>query len=176
LFIFKVHNLNNTLMKKILLTTSLLLFGIASFSQEIQKNGTIYIKHPYIDVVNNAMQAYLAKDDATNMQIYADTAKYWVSGMTKPIGITNAIKMWDSDFDYYDDIKLTPTSGSYPDYLNYVDKDAKVVQSWWQWSGKSKKTGEILKIDLVQFDNFNAAGKIVFESDYGDFSKMEKKE
>ena len=83
------------------------------------------------------MKAYLKKDDATNMQIYSDTAKWWVSGMAKPVGITDAIKMWDTDFDYYDDIKLTPVG--YPDYLHYIDKDAKIVQSWWKWSGKSKK-------------------------------------
>jgi len=157
-------------MKKIILTLSLFLIGIASFSQEIEKNGTIYIKHPYIDVVNNAIKAYLAKDDATNMKIYADTAKFWVSGMEKVMGKNDAIKMFDSDFDYYNDIKLTPVG--YPDYLNYVDQDQKYVQSWWRWEGTSKKTGHVLKIDLVQFDKFNNDGKIEFESIYGDFSKM----
>ena len=158
-------------MKKFLVTISLLLIGIVSFSQE-EKNGTIYIKHPYIDVVNSAIKAYLAKDDAANAKIYADTAKFWVSGMDKPMAIADAIKMWDTDFDFYDDIKLTPVG--YPDYLHYLDKDQKYVQSWWTWSGKSKKTGEVIKIDLVQFDRFNSAGRIDFETLYGDFSKMVK--
>lgn len=159
-------------MKKFIVTISLLLIVVISFSQEIQKNGTIYIKHPYIDVVNNAVKAYLAKDDATNMKIYADTARFWVSGMDKPIAIADAIKMWDTDFDYYDDIKYTQVG--YPDYLNYLDKDQKYVQSWWIWSGKSKKTGAIVKIDLVQFDSFNSSGRIDFETIYGDFSKLVK--
>jgi hypothetical protein len=158
-------------MKKFLVTISLLLVGIVSFSQE-EKNGTIYIKHPYINVVNSATKAYLAKDDAANAKIYADTAKWWVSGMDKPIAIADAIKMWDTDFDFYDDIKVTPVG--YPDYLHYLDKDQKYVQSWWTWSGKSKKTGEVIKIDLVQFDRFNSAGRIDFETLYGDFSKMVK--
>ena len=158
-------------MKKFLVTISLLLVGIVSFSQE-EKNGTIYIKHPYINVVNSAVKAYLAKDDAANAKIYADTAKFWVSGMDKPIAIADAIKMWDTDFDFYDDIKLTLVG--YPDYLHYLDKDQKYVQSWWTWSGKSKKTGEVIKIDLVQFDGFNSAGRIDFETLYGDFSKMVK--
>ena len=92
--------------------------------------------------------------------------------MEKSIPITDAIKMWDTDFDYYDDIKVTPVG--YPDYLHYLDKDQKYVQSWWTWSGKSKKTGEVIKIDLVQFDRFNSAGRIDFETLYGDFSKMVK--
>ncbi len=159
-------------MKKTILTFGLFFFVLASFAQEIKKNGIIYINHPNIKVINKAMQAYLKKDDAANLKIYSDTAKYWVSGMDKPIGIKDAIKMWDTDFDYYDDIKLTTVG--YPDYLEYIKDNAKVGQSWWQWSGKSKKTGEILKIDFVQFDFFNKAGKIVFESIYGDFSKMVK--
>jgi hypothetical protein len=159
-------------MKKITLTVTLFLLVIASFSQEIKKNGTIYINHPYIQAVHKSAEAYLKKDDAANMKIFADTAKFWASGMTKSIPIKDAIKMWDTDFDYYDDIKAKQVG--YPDYLNYVDQNAKVVQSWWKWSGKSKKTGETLTIDFVQFDNFNAAGKIDFESIYGDFSKMVK--
>lgn len=160
-------------MKKVILIITVVFFwGIASFCQAIEKNGTIYIKHPNIDLVNKAMQAYLKKDDATNMKIYSDTAKFWASGMEKAIGIAEAMKMWNSDFDYYDDIKLKTVG--YPDYLNYIDKNSKIVQSWWQWSGKSKKTGEELKIDFVQFDSFNDAGKIDFEYIYGDFSKMKK--
>jgi hypothetical protein len=158
--------------QKFILTSFLFLFGIAAFSQKEEKNGTIYIKHPYIDVVNNAAKAYLAKDDATNRKIYSDTATFWVSGMTKRIKIEEAIKMWDSDFDYYTDIKQTPVG--YPDYLHYIDQDQKYVQSWWKWSGKSKKTGEIVSINFVQFDLFNKDGKIADESLYGDFSKMTK--
>ena len=158
-------------MKKFLVTTSLLLTAIISFAQE-EKNGTIYIEHPYINIVNSAIKAYLAKDDAANAKIYADTAKFWVSGMDKPMAVADAIKMWDNDFDYYSDIQLTTVG--YPDYLHYLDKDYKTVQSWWTWSGKSKKTGEVIKISFVQFDNFNSAGKIDFESLYGDFSKMVK--
>ena len=159
-------------MKKIVVTTAIFLFGMAAFCQKEEKNGTIYIKHPYIDVVNQATKAYLAKDDAANKQIYADTARWWSSGMPKPIGLADAIKEWDSDFDYYDSIKITPVG--YPDYLHYIDKDTKIVQSWWRWSGKSKKTGEPVNVDYVQFDEFNNNGKITFESIYGDFSKMMK--
>jgi len=159
-------------MKKIFLSTGLFLFGITAFSQAIKENGTIYINHPYIDVINNSVKYYLAKDDAANMKIYADTAKWWVSGMDKAIKIAEAIKMWDTDFDYFDSIKVTVDG--YPDYLHYIDKDAKVVQSWWHWAGKSKKTKEWVKVDYVQFDTFNKDGKIYFEGIYGDWSKMAK--
>jgi hypothetical protein len=159
-------------MKKIYLAISLCLVVSAGFAQKEEKNGTIYIKHPYIDVVNKSVKAYLNKDVATNTAIFADTARFWVVGMEKPIPIADAFKMWTSDFDYYDSIHIKVVG--YPDYLAYKDKDTKVVQSWWTWYGKSKKTGAMAKIDFVQFDQFNKDGKIDFESLYGDFSKMQK--
>ncbi len=71
-------------MKKIILSTGLFLFAIAAFSQE-EKNGTIYIKHPYIEVVNSTAKAYMAKDDAANKAIYSDTAKWWVPACLNPL-------------------------------------------------------------------------------------------
>ena len=171
LTIFKA-NLKQQFMKKIFLTAGLFLAVLAGFSQKEEKNGTIYIKHPYIDVVNKSVQAYLSKDVQTNSAIFSDTAKFWVSGMAKPIAIADAFKMWTSDFDFYSDIKLRTVG--YPDFLAYKDKDTKVVQSWWTWTGKSKKTGSSVSIDLVQFDTFNKDGKIIWETIYGDFSKLVK--
>jgi hypothetical protein len=160
-------------MKKILLSTALFLFGMAAFCQQ-EENGTIYISHPYIDVVNNAAKAYLANDDASNKMIYSDTAKWWMSGMEKFIPIADAFKMWGNDFKYFDDIKSVQVG--YPDYLHYKKGDAMIVQSWWLWSGKSKKTGEVIKVPEVMFDEFNKDGKIVREYMYGDFSKVFKEE
>ncbi|MEO6905893.1 MAG: nuclear transport factor 2 family protein [Ginsengibacter sp.] len=157
-------------MKKILLTAALFLFGMTAFCQQ-EENGTIYIKHPYIDVVNNATKAYEAQDWATLNTIYSDTAKWWASGMEKFIPIADAEKMWHSDFVKFDNIKQTPQG--YPDYLHYKKDNSMYVQSWWTWTGKSKKTGEIIKAPMVVFDEFNTDGKIVLEMIYGDFSKME---
>lgn len=49
-------------MKKVILSIGLFLFGITAFCQQEETNGTIYIKHPYIDVVNNTTKAYEAQD------------------------------------------------------------------------------------------------------------------
>jgi hypothetical protein len=160
-------------MKKIILSALLFFMSIAAFTQKEEENGIIYISHPYIDVVNKSVKAYLDKDIAANTAIFADTATVWVAGLLKPMPVKDALKEWATDFDYYGDITVTKVG--YPDYLHYKDKDQKYVQSWWQWSGKSKKTGEVVKIDFVQFDRFNSAGKIENEALYGDFSKMDKK-
>lgn len=159
-------------MKKFISTGFLFLFVFVSFAQKEEENGKIYIKHPYIDDITKSMKAYENKDFTTLATFFADTGKVWVSGMKDPIPVKDAMKVFAADHDFYDSIKVTVYG--YPDYLHYKDKDQKWVQSWWTWSGKSKKTGEILKVDFVQFDKLNNAGKIELEGIYGDFSKLEK--
>lgn len=158
-------------MRKIIVTTGFFLLGIAAFCQQ-EENGTIYIKHPYIDAVNQAGKAYEAKDVATLKKIYSDTARFWSSGMEKFVPIADAMKMWMSDFDHFDSI--AQKQFGYPDYLRYKKDDGSTVQSWWTWIGKSKKTGEIVKIPMVIFDDFNKDGKIEREYIYGDFSKLKQ--
>ena len=67
-------------MKKIMMTAALFLLGITAFCQQ-ETNGTIYIKHPYIDLVNKAVKAYVASDFTALKMNYADTATYWQSGL-----------------------------------------------------------------------------------------------
>jgi uncharacterized protein YacL (UPF0231 family) len=159
-------------MKKILTTIALLLFVTTAFCQKEKKNGTIYIEHANITSVLNTTKAYLAKNVEANRKLYSAKATFWASGMEKEIPIEEAFKLWSSDFDFYDNITVTVVG--YPDYLHYIDKDQKYVQSWWKWSGTSKKTGGKILIDYVQFDKFDADGKIINEGIYGDFSKMVK--
>ncbi|MEO8112059.1 MAG: nuclear transport factor 2 family protein [Ginsengibacter sp.] len=158
-------------MKKIFVTAALFFLGLTAFCQQ-EENGTIYIKHPYIDVVNNSNKAYDSQDWASIKGYYADTAKWWISGLEKFIAIDDAIKSWKGDFEHFTDIKQIPVG--YPDYLQYKKDDSKVVQSWWTWTGKSKKTGKVVKVQMVMFDDFNNDGKIVREYIYGDFSKAQE--
>ncbi|MEJ0082198.1 MAG: hypothetical protein WDM78_14925 [Puia sp.] len=125
-------------MRRIILTASLFIIVYTGFSQE-EKNGTIYIKHPYIQVVDKANKAYLDNDMAAAKQIYSDTARFWISGLPKPIPIADALKMWNGDFTYYDSIRIKPFG--YPDYLNYIDGDQKVVQSWEYGMENQRKPG-----------------------------------
>ncbi len=152
-------------MRKIFVTLGLFIATGTAFCQQ-EENGTIYIKHPNIDAVQKTTKAYLGKDMGTLKTLYSDTAKWWASGMAKNIAIAEAMKLWITDFDVYDSIDVKQYG--YPDYLHYKDQDSKVVQSWWTMSGKSKKTGEWLRVPMFQLDDFNADGKITRESIYGD--------
>ena len=155
-------------MKNFIVIAALFLTSGSAFCQQ-EENGIIYIKHPNIDAVNNTVKAYLQKDIATLKTLYSDTARWWASGMPKNIPIAEAMKLWMTDFDVYDSIKQKQVG--YPDYLHYKDADSKTVQSWWTMSGKSKKTGEVVRVPMFVLDDFNKDGKIISESIYGDFSK-----
>ena len=56
-------------MKKILLSSALFLLGMTAFCQQ-EENGTIYIKHPYIDMVMKANKDYVNNDFSTVQNYY----------------------------------------------------------------------------------------------------------
>jgi hypothetical protein len=159
-------------MKKTLSTIALSLIVMLSFAQTEKKNGTIYVNHPNIEVVNNTVKGYVTQNVDLWSSCYADTAKFWISGMDikKRISKKENLSMLNTDHKFFNDIKVKRFG--YPDYLAYDQGNDKVVQSWWTWTGTSKKTGKELVITFVVFDWFNKDGKIVQEGTFGDFSKQ----
>ncbi|MEN9382541.1 MAG: hypothetical protein RI940_1424 [Bacteroidota bacterium] len=163
-------------MKKTLSTLALSLIVMISFAQTEKTNGTIYVKHPYIDVVNNTVKGYVNQDANLWNSCYADSAVFWISGMDMKKWNTKSqnLTMLNTDHKFFKDIKVKQFG--YPDYLAYDQGNDKVVQSWWTWTGTSKKTGKALKITFVVFDWFNTDGKIIKEGTFGDFSKQFEEE
>lgn len=157
-------------MKKIILSIALLLGVVVTYAQSEKTNGTIYIKHPYIDMVNKSANAYQTQNIPQWKALYADTAKFSFSSIDKKVTVQERVKMFAKNYELFDKITVKPYG--YPDYLHYVKDNAKVVQSWWTWSGKSKKTGKVVKVLFAMFDSFNADGKIEDEGIFGDFSKV----
>ena len=155
------------IMKKMLLTCSMLVFVLLTFAQTEKSNGTIYINHPNIDVVNKMMKAYETQNMDLYKSCYSDTVKFFVPGSDKFDNLKKNVSVQNVDFKYFNNISMKPVG--YPDYLHYKKDDSKTVQSWWTWSGTSKKTG---KVTFVIFDDFNTSGKIISETSYGDFTKQ----
>ena len=159
-------------MKKLISTFALSLIVMISFAQTEKTNGTVYIKHPYIDVVNKTVEGYVNQNADLWNSCYADSATFWISGMD--------INKWNNKMDNLTMLKkdhkffknITVTQYGYPDFLAYDQGNDKVVQSWWTWSGTSKKTGKKLNITFAVFDWFNEDGKIFREGTFGDFSKQ----
>lgn len=155
-------------MKKLLLA-ALMACSVSAFAQTIEKNGTIYKKHPLIDVVKTLGELY-QKGDADGMgKYYADSAKFYGPGSDKPSTLAQAKEAWKRDFNDWSDIKLT-THG-YPDGLDYT-KEGFTVQSWFAFSAKNKKTQKDAKTNMVLFLSFNKDGKIATELIYFDMMPL----
>lgn len=136
-------------MKKIALFT-LMLVTIITYSQK-KKNGTIFIEHPAIEVVESMLQAFADGDADKAASYLAEDFKAFEGtgtdkddeGVTKE-GFHGMIKFVKENYDYVS-IKRSP--GAYPDALEYKDDDfGLTVQTWTHFKGVHKKTG--VKIDM----------------------------
>lgn len=58
-------------------------FATLSFAQSVKKNGTIYINHPYIDIVNRSVNAYQTQNIALWRTFYTDSVKFGVNDNVK---------------------------------------------------------------------------------------------
>ncbi len=150
---------------KTLLIVLFSLLACGADAQTMQKNGTIYKEHPYIDVVNKSVDLFLKNDWDGYAKLYADTAKFYDPSSAKRFNLDTVKKSWAYIKNNWD--QLTVTKQGYPDGLQY-EKDPFTVQSWWVVTAVNKKTKKTAKFYLVQFDEFNKDGKINLEMSYYD--------
>lgn len=155
-------------MKKLLIAVFAMITG-SVFAQDAQKNGTIYKEHPYITVVNNSVDLFLKQDWNGLAGLYADTVKFYDPSSPKAISLADEKKGWAGIYDAWEQIKVVKQG--YPDGLQY-DKDPFTVQSWWTVTCVNKKTKKAAKFYMVQFDEFNKAGKIDMELAYYDQTSL----
>lgn len=162
-------------MKKTVLSVMLLISSI-TFCQK-KSNGTIYIDHPAIKIVEDMTKAFVSGDSAKVASYLADDFKAYNGASTlsndkgrdKAMFLRN-VKMWKNELDYY---SITRTKGGYPDALEYQDetqKDVVWVQTWEQLKGVHKKTG--VKIDMPMHRLFvvNKNNKIQSVTEYSNNS------
>jgi hypothetical protein len=151
-------------MRNFLIVLFVLLAG-SSFAQAPKKNGTIYKEHPYITIVNNSTNLFIKQDWTGLAKLYADTAIFYDPTSPKKISLADQKKAWATIAKDWGQIKIVKVG--YPDGLQY-DKAPFTVQSWWTVTTVNKKTKKTAKFHLVQFDEFNKAGKITVEIAYYD--------
>ena len=138
-------------MKKTVLIV-VLLFTCITYSQK-KTNGTVYIDHPAIKIVEDMTKAFVNGDSVKVASYLADDFKahYGVSTNPNDKGKDKAtflktVKGWKNQLDYY---SITRSKGAYPDAIEYSDNDQKDVvwvQTWEQLKGVHKKTG--VKVDM----------------------------
>ncbi|MGB5371844.1 MAG: nuclear transport factor 2 family protein [Flavobacteriaceae bacterium] len=148
-------------MKKFLLP--ILLFICAIGTSQKEKNGTIYIKHPTIDMTNEMLAAYMAGDADKVATFLADDFKAYNGNNTNKDNkgndkeaFLNQVK-WLKDNTSY--ISMKPSGEAYPDALEY--KDGTIwVQTWNDMSGVHNETGVKLDMPMQHALQFNKENKI----------------
>ncbi|WCT11989.1 hypothetical protein [Mucilaginibacter jinjuensis] len=154
-------------MKKLLVMLFMLV--TCSVFAQVEKNGTIYKKHPYITIVTNSTALFVKQDWVGLAKVYADTAKFYDPSSPRKQTLADEKKAWADIAARWTNIKVVQVG--YPDGLAY-DKDPFTVQSWWKVTAVNKKTKKTATFEMVQFDMFNKAGKIGTEVSYYDLTPL----
>lgn len=131
-----------------------------------RENGTIYNHHENINVVRNMIMAFENKDYVKSYSYYDDKAGFRDINLPGDKTFTLA-EQKENDKKMLDAYDITSIDVvGYPDYLHYQLGDAKVVLSWWNFNLTRKKDKKAIVLPVMFMDNFNDAGKIVFETAY----------
>lgn len=158
-------------MKKVIVLALMITTSIV-FAQK-KTNGTIYLDHPAIKVIEEMTKAMVKGDDKKVATYLADDFKSYngVSvnkndkGQDKAQFLKN-IGFWKEEFDYF---SITTTPGTYPDALEYKkdnDKDDVWVQTWDDLKGMHKKTGVKIEMPIHRLFLLNKDNKIKVMIDY----------
>ncbi len=158
---------------KTMITLVLIITTSIVFAQKKATNGTIYIDHPAIKVIEEMTKAMVAGDEKKVATYLADDFKSYngVSvnkndkGQDKAAFLKN-VGFWKEAFDYF---SITTTTGTYPDALEYKkdnDKDEVWVQTWDDLKGMHKKTGVKINMPIHRMFLLNKDNKIKTMIDY----------
>jgi ketosteroid isomerase-like protein len=151
-----------------------LLFVMTAYPQS-KKNGTIYVEHPAINVVEDMVKAYVA-GDAEKVGSYLSDNFRAISG-TNPNpdaegaskeNFMNGVTWWKENVAYF---SINREKGAYPDALEYKDdnqNDVIWVQTWERMKGVHNETG--VKLDMPMYRMFivNKDNKITRIFNYAD--------
>ena len=139
-------------MKKAIFAFTFVVFGTFSLFAQKKENGTVYIEHPAIKVVDEFEKATVSGDSAKiasflteDFKGYNGTTVNLNAPATSKAAYLNTLLHYSRDLDYF---AIETLPGSYPDAIDYK-KDNKngeiMVQNWILLKGIHKATG--VKLD-----------------------------
>ena len=165
-------------MKKIIYLLSFLF--VFSLTAQKNKNGTIYDKHPAIDLVNSFNNAFMNGDIDKAASYLADNFRIKNGnslnkddkGATKQQFVNN-MNWWYNNNSY---IKITTDEGTYPDAIEYKEGNQLWVQTWERLYAVNNQTG-------VKFDDpihrlyliSNDAKQILYMFEYNNQNTFRKR-
>jgi len=143
-----------------------LLWSKAYDAYETKKNGVIYKDHPYVTKVRLLIQAYQAMDFEKVRSMYNESTRFYDvmnSGIDEFKTLEEEFSSIDEYMNAFEIVDIRESG--YPDVLDY-EGDGAVVISWWVWTKKKKKSGNVARIKQHLHHSFNENGDIVREDYY----------
>ncbi len=146
------------MMRKILVLTALILFGITSFAQK--ENGTVFIEHPLIDKTQELWKAFESGDKDAYAAMLADSMVAIYNGNTenpqKKEATVSRLDRWAEEFE---NLEVVADAPAYADAIEYKS-GGNWVQDWLLIKGTHKETGINLNLKEHHLYHFNEDGKI----------------
>ena len=135
-------------MKKIVfMLVALITFSV---SAQKKKNGTVYVDHPAIDMIESFQNAWISGDIEKagsflheNFKIFNATSENKEQKGSTKAQMINNMSWWYNNMDY---LKIERSQGAYPDAIEYKEGNQLWVQTWDHLYGVNKQTG-------VKFDS-----------------------
>lgn len=162
-------------MKKTVLIVVLMLTGFAYCQKK--SNGTVYIDHPAIKIVEDMTKAFVSGDTVKVAGYLADDFKSFNGSNTNAndkgqdkASYLRSVKWWKQDIAY---LSISRAGEAYPDAIEYDDKDQKDVvwvQTWEMVKGVHKKTGVKINSAWHRLFVVNKDNKIKTIINYSDAS------
>ncbi|SFZ93963.1 SnoaL-like domain-containing protein [Flaviramulus basaltis] len=144
----------------------MLMITFITYAQK-KTNGTVYIDHPAITVVEDMTKAFVSGDSTKVASYLADDFKSYngVGTAVKQEGrdktsFVKSVSGWFNALDYY---SIAPSKGAYPDAIEYKkdnDKDVVWVQTWEDLKGMHKTTGVKVNMPMHRLYVVNKDNKI----------------
>jgi hypothetical protein len=162
-------------MKKRLLFFALAILSIMTAFSQKKPNGSVYIAHPAIDVINEFTRATVSGDSlklasflTDDFRSYNGTSRiYDDSGSSKKAFLRGTLR-YKKEFDYF---AMDSFPGSYPDAIEYMkdNKEQEVwVQTWSVLKGVHKTTGVKLNAAAHRLYKLTKDNKIKMILNYSD--------
>ncbi|MDG1509022.1 MAG: hypothetical protein P8Q53_04500, partial [Flavobacteriaceae bacterium] len=130
-----------------------------SISRETVKNGVIYKDHPSIGTVRKVYYHLAQGNIEKTFQDFGKNARIYDSNLTDKDynSLEEQIESVTSVLSEFEIVSIDEVG--YPDYLDY-EGNGGVALSWWKFTFKNKKSGEMKTMKLHSQMWFNSKGKI----------------
>ena len=137
-------------------------FFILTFILNAQKkkNGSLYIEHPYIDIVEKFNTAFTSGDIETLKDILSEDFKWYTTNARRPRTIEQLIGRSNYLSKNITNFQIKHWGGSYPDVLEYKKDKVTDVKTYERLTGYDKNTGVDLRMPRYATFRFDKNSKI----------------